>query len=55
MIKAKYKVPKSFYYFLSTEQLKGTLNLNVDEFDRLSVDDLKVQVDSAIREVSWLC
>ncbi|ROT83986.1 RUN domain-containing protein 1 [Penaeus vannamei] len=33
------------------EQLKGTLNLNVDEFDRLSVDDLKVQVDSAIREV----
>ncbi|XP_037791256.1 RUN domain-containing protein 1-like [Penaeus monodon] len=33
------------------EQLKGKLNLNVDEFDRLSVDDLKVQVDSAIREL----
>ncbi|XP_047489847.1 RUN domain-containing protein 1-like isoform X3 [Penaeus chinensis] len=33
------------------EQLKGKLNLNVDEFDRLSVDDLKGQVDSAIREL----
>ncbi|XP_071519900.1 RUN domain-containing protein 1-like isoform X2 [Panulirus ornatus] len=33
------------------EQLKGKLNLNVDEFDKLTVDDLKVQVDHAIREL----
>lgn len=33
------------------EQLKGKLNLNVDELDKLTVDDLRVKVDHAIREV----
>ncbi|KAK7071163.1 RUN [Halocaridina rubra] len=33
------------------EQLKGKLNLNVDEFDKLTVDDLRTQVDHAIREI----
>ncbi|KAK3887209.1 hypothetical protein Pcinc_008687 [Petrolisthes cinctipes] len=33
------------------EQLKGKLNLNMDEFDKLTVEDLRVQVDHAIREL----
>nr|XP_045596477.1 RUN domain-containing protein 1-like isoform X2 [Procambarus clarkii] len=33
------------------EQLKGKLNLNVDELDKLTVDDLRVKVDHAIREL----
>ncbi|XP_042242783.1 RUN domain-containing protein 1-like isoform X1 [Homarus americanus] len=33
------------------EQLKGKLNFNVDEFDKLTVDDLRVKVDHAIREL----
>ncbi|CAL4061317.1 unnamed protein product, partial [Meganyctiphanes norvegica] len=33
------------------DQLRGKLNLNVDELDKLSVDDLRVQVDAAMREL----
>ncbi|XP_068212199.1 RUN domain-containing protein 1-like [Palaemon carinicauda] len=33
------------------EQLKGKLNLNVDEFEKLTVDDLRNQVDHAICEL----
>ena len=34
-----------------TEQLRDRLNLNVDELEKLSDDDLKFQVDQAISEV----
>ncbi|CAB3377120.1 Hypothetical predicted protein [Cloeon dipterum] len=33
------------------DQLKGKLNLNVDNIDKLTVDDLKHQVDSAISQL----
>lgn len=35
------------------EQLKGKLLLNLDELDKLSPDELRSQVDSAIKEVSF--
>jgi len=34
-----------------TDQLKGKLNLNVDDMDKLTVDDLRSQVDYAISQV----
>lgn len=38
------------------DQLKGKLNLNIDQIDKLTVDDLRAQVDSAIGQVvQWPC
>ncbi len=37
------------YYF--AEQLKSRLNLNVDNIDKLTEDELKAQVDSAVGEI----
>lgn len=34
------------------EQLKDRLNLNVDEMDKLTLEDLRRQVDRGVREVS---
>lgn len=34
------------------EQLKDRLNLNVDEMDKLTLEDLRRQVDHGVREVS---
>ena len=34
-----------------TEQLKDRLNLNVDETDKLTLEDLRQQVDRNVREV----
>lgn len=34
------------------EQLKARLNLNVDEMDKLTLEDLRQQVDHSVREVS---
>jgi hypothetical protein len=37
---------------LSIDQLKGKINLNVDDMDKLTVDDLRSQVDYAFSQVS---
>jgi ABC-type proline/glycine betaine transport system ATPase subunit len=34
------------------DQLKGKINLNVDDMDKLTVDDLRSQVDYAISQVN---
>ena len=34
------------------DQLKGRINLNVDDMDKLTVDDLRSQVDYAISQVN---
>lgn len=36
---------------LIIDQLKGKLSLQLDQFDKLSTEELKTQVDNAIREV----
>jgi ABC-type proline/glycine betaine transport system ATPase subunit len=37
--------------FSLLDQLKGKINLNVDDMDKLTVDDLRSQVDYAISQV----
>jgi hypothetical protein len=37
--------------FSFLDQLKGRINLNVDDMDKLTVDDLRSQVDYAISQV----
>ena len=39
------------FVFNFSEQLKARLNLNVDNIDKLSEDELKAQVDSAVGQI----
>ena len=39
------------WYLFFTEQLKARLNLNVDNIDKLTEDELKAQVDSAVGQI----
>jgi hypothetical protein len=41
----------NFCIFFFLDQLKGKINLNVDDMDKLTVDDLRTQVDYAISQV----
>ncbi len=45
------KANHSFSFLLSLEQLKSRLNLNVDNIDKLTEDELKAQVDSAVGQI----
>lgn len=42
---------KNVLFFPLLDQLKGKINLNVDDMDKLTVDDLRSQVDYAISQV----
>jgi hypothetical protein len=43
---------ETVYIFFLLDQLKEKLNLNVDDMDKLTVDDLRSQVDHAVSQVS---